>query len=68
MTKYITFKEEDLKQVLNTVEHRLNEIDFWLKMAEEQSKGTRDNITMKDMAELLEETEKIRIELKSFQL
>lgn len=68
MTKYVTFKEDDLNQVLSHIEYRLNEIDFWLKMAKEQSKGTRDNITMEDMGKLLEDTERIRIELKAFQL
>lgn len=68
MTKYITYKEEDLKELLRIISIRLDNLDFWLKMAKEQSNGIRENITMKDMATLLEDTEKIRIELKAFQL
>ncbi len=68
MKKYITYEEEELKNVLLRIESGINEIKFWLDMIEEMKAGTRSNIKMEDCTAMIMPALKISDALKEFKL
>lgn len=66
MEKHITYKEEELKATLRFIESSLKDIQFWLKLIEEQVEGKRENIELSDYKNMVIPCQNIERMLKSF--